>query len=415
MHKHAKHKRRGSVLIYATFGTFALAGISALAVDWGRVQLVRTELQAAADAAARYAASGLQNDIAGVSSANANAAAVVAQNKADGRAIAFNANTDCEIGVWNSSTRAFTPSKNLNIANAVRVTLRCDESRNTAVPMTFLSMFGRPHTNVSATSIAIVDFSAAAGGAGMGRYEYYIPATSNPWLSGMPAGSVANPENPAKNPDYAGANMIDDGVSKLWNIGNAVMDMTFNGRGNSDSQNTDISESNWSQWGDYASKKGSPIQAGSINVNPGSTISFDGVNGGANNSSSKVKYDGDGNTGWIVGNLKGAENGIANVNAPINSVIGVFLTDDRPNKGKAPTGLDFSTNAARNYTHLSPELKQPFFIGNGRNDAGEIQKIIIPEGATRLYIGTMDGYEWNNNVGGFMVTAHTTGRIITVK
>ncbi len=408
--------RRGATMVYAMFGTFALASFAALTVDWGRVQVVKTELQSAADAAARYAASGLQNDIGGTSAAYGNAAAVVAQNTADGRSINFDQANDVEIGVWNSTTRTFVATRNLNLANAVRVTLRCVKSRGSAVPMTFLGLLGKSSSDVSATSIAMADFSAAAGGAGMGRYEYFVPATSNPWLSGMPSGTKANAGNPANNPDYAGTNHIDDGISKLWNLGNAVLDLSFNGRGNgSDDSNVDVSQGNWSQWGDYSKKKGSPIEAGSIKVNPGSSINFDGVNGGANNSSGGTKYNGDGNTGWIISNFNGDENGIADVSMPINAVVGVFLNDDKPTKGSTPESLDFSSSTSRDFNTLAPELKQPFFIGDGRTSQGEIQQFVVPTGATRLYIGTMDGYEWNNNVGGFFVTAHATAKVVMVK
>lgn len=403
-------------MVYGTVGAFVLAGFAALAVDWGRIQLTKSELQSAADAAARYAAAGLQNDINGASAAYGNAAAVASQNKADGRTISFNQTEDVQLGLWTSATKTFTPTGNLNIANAVRVTMRCTTARGNPVPMSFLSIFGKKTADVSATSIATVDFSAALGGAGMGRYEYFIPATSNPWLAGMPAGSSANTGNPHSNPDYAGSDYTDDGLSKLWDVGSAILNLSFTGRGNgNDLLNLDVSQSNWSQWGNYSSKKGSPIQAGSIAVTPGSTITFDGVSGGANNSASSVKYTGDGNTADVQSNYKGAENGIADLKAPMNSVIGVFIGANKPNQGSTPDALDFSTAASRNYTSLAPELKQPFFIGDGRTSSGEVQRIVVPAGATRMYIGTMDAYEWNNNVGGFFVTAHASGKIVTVR
>lgn len=59
---------------------------------------------------------------------------------------------------------------------------------------------------------------------------------------------------------------------------------------------------------------------------------------------------------------------------------------------------------SRDFLTLSPQLKRVFFIGDGRTRRGDIQKFIVPSGATRLYIGIMDGYEWNNNNGKFDVT-----------
>jgi len=101
----------------------------------------------------------------------------------------------------------------------------------------------------------------------------------------------------------------------------------------------------------------------------------------------------------------GAENGIADLLAPIDSLIGVFLDSTQPDQGAAPDSLDFSTSTARDFASLSPLLKQPFFIGDGlRNDATTVQSFIVPAGATRLFLGTMDGFGWYNNTGSLGVT-----------
>ena len=105
-----------------------------------------------------------------------------------------------------------------------------------------------------------------------------------------------------------------------------------------------------------------------------------------------------------AGHSSGAENGIANVVAPIDSLIGVFLGPAQPDLTAAPGALDFSTPALRDFASLSPLLKQPFFIGDGlRNDFITTQYFVAPAGATRLYLGTMDGFGWFNNVGSLEV------------
>jgi hypothetical protein len=86
--------------------------------------------------------------------------------------------------------------------------------------------------------------------------------------------------------------------------------------------------------------------------------------------------------------------------APANSLVGVFLNDNVP-MGTPPTPLDFSTQKSRDYKKLYPQLKQVFFIGDGKTSENNRQKIFIPEGATRLFLGTTDGVEWNNNIGAF--------------
>ncbi|HRK31084.1 MAG TPA: pilus assembly protein [Tepidisphaeraceae bacterium] len=405
--------RSGATMIYMIVTLLALFAIISLGVDWGRVQVAQAQLQTTADAAARYAIVGLKNDNGSGSAAKANAASVVTQNKIDGVSGQIDTAQDVQIGIWNKDTKSFATTNNLDAANAVRVTLHRSTARNNPIPLTFAPLIGRNNASIRASSTAVMDFSlfgnAANSGAGHGTFKYFVPATSNPWLSGMPSGSVANAGNPAGNPDYAGSEFVDDGSGKSRNKGSS---------GSGSAGGSGASGGNWSTWGDYSAKKGSPIKAGNIPVLPGSTMTFDGVNGGANNSNSTTLYDGDGNTGWVIDNFGKSENGMSNIKAPINSVIAVFLTDTRPdqnNSSKNPPVLDFSSASSRNFTSLEPQIQQVFFIGNGRRDNGEVQRFKVPAGATRLFIGTMDGWEWNNNVGGFEVTAHLSGNIVTVQ
>jgi hypothetical protein len=117
----------------------------------------------------------------------------------------------------------------------------------------------------------------------------------------------------------------------------------------------------------------------------------------------------------------GAENGIAGLTAPIGSLIGVFLDDAQPGPSKPPTLPSpappgpppipetppvsfFDTPASRDYLSLAPDLKATFFIGDGLTSAGRKQHIIAPAGATRLFLGTMDGYGWYSNGGSFQIS-----------
>jgi hypothetical protein len=54
-------------------------------------------------------------------------------------------------------------------------------------------------------------------------------------------------------------------------------------------------------------------------------------------------------------------------------------------------------------------LQQSFFIGDGLTGTGvgSVQTFIAPEGATRLFLGSMDGGGWYNNVGSFKVVVET--------
>src|SRR5262249_49420709 len=101
---------------------------------------------------------------------------------------------------------------------------------------------------------------------------------------------------------------------------------------------------------------------------------------------------------WIGTNYNGAENHMSGLKAPMNCLIGIFLTSSTPS-GSAPASLDFTTSASRDFITLSPALRQPFFIGDGKTSAGVTQTFVVPTGATRLFLASMDEYQWSNNVG----------------
>jgi len=352
---------RGVAAIYSVVALGALMAMMSLAMDGAHIRLVKTELQTTADAAAMYAATGLKNQLNGKSGAIGNAKAVAAQNLSDGKALSVS-DSDVELGIWDTEERTFTSTANINLANAVRVTVRRNTANGNAKQMFFGSVMGKATYDVSASAIAMTINEAGV--------DFTVKATSNPWLSGMPDGSVANPKNPAKKPDY--------------------------------------------------SPQANPTLLSGIPLNEGTMLTFDGVNGGANNMPSSQKFDADGNTRSIANNKhspqKGSENGIADVRAPFNSLIGIFMDDDVPTKTAAPpVTLDFSTSGSRDFTQLMPALKQPFFIGDGRTSTGEVQSFAIPSGTKRLFIGTMDSYEWNNNVGAFTLAARIPGNVSLVK
>ncbi|MDX2038290.1 MAG: PEP-CTERM sorting domain-containing protein [Isosphaeraceae bacterium] len=105
---------------------------------------------------------------------------------------------------------------------------------------------------------------------------------------------------------------------------------------------------------------------------------------------------------------RGAANGISGYGMLANALIGVFLGPNRPDVLPNPAALDFRGAAARDYLELAPVLQQVFFIGDGFTSGGVAQKVVIPTGATRLFLGLADGIEWNNNGGSFRVTVDLT-------
>lgn len=123
----------------------------------------------------------------------------------------------------------------------------------------------------------------------------------------------------------------------------------------------------------------------------------------------------DGDVG--VDGATGAENGVAGIHAPYDALLGVFLDSNAPNGSPAPADLNFSGvgGIGLSFTSVSPGLKQVFFIGDGLTDrgSGTVQDFVAPAGATRLYLGSMDGFGWYNN-GGFQdVTINFTPAGVT--
>jgi len=198
---------------------------------------------------------------------------------------------------------------------------------------------------LTACLISILAPAASAGVA-----TVVVPGTSDPWLAGMPDGSTASLEDsaPAQSPvEVLGLNYAAGGV------------LTF-------------------------SVTGSVNYAGGVPTDPP-----------------------DGDTGYITPHATGAENGMSDVSAPVDALMGVFLGPAQPSLSPAPSTLDFSTAASQNYLTLSPLLQQVFFIGDGLTSTNVVQQIVIPVGATRFFLGSMDGYGWDNNSGSF--TASVTG------
>jgi hypothetical protein len=147
----------------------------------------------------------------------------------------------------------------------------------------------------------------------------------------------------------------------------------------------------------------SPALVTGIAINPGQSYYFSGTGLVGNDLVNGGLWGLEGDINNVLPHLSGAQNGIANLTSPLNSLIGIFLGPSQPDLGVAPSALDFTSTASRNYLTLSPVLQQPFFIGDGLTDSSILQQVIAPAGATRLYLGTSDTGHYNNR-GAFTVT-----------
>lgn len=356
-----KRPRRGVTLIYCLIIFVVVIGFVSLGADWGHVQLAKSEMETATVAAARYGAVGLQS---GSDAAIANALAAAASNTVDGTSVELDTTTDIQFGSWSSSQKKFTQvfGAAQDTATAIKISSARSLARGNAVGLTFARILGQDTCDVNATAIAVVTRGTST--------TLNVSANSNPYLAGEPAGTASNTGNPHNNPDYAGT------------AGNPQQ---------------------------------SPAAFSGVPITSGKAISFDEVSGGANNFPGGGLYTADGNLSYMVSTFAGSEHGMSALTAPINAVVGVFLTDALPDSTGAPSPLDFTSDSSRDFTTLTPQIKQVFFIGDGRRADGEVQQFIVPPGATRLFIGIQDGYEWNNNVGGYTIQAHNSPVVSLVR
>jgi len=93
-------------------------------------------------------------------------------------------------------------------------------------------------------------------------------------------------------------------------------------------------------------------------------------------------------------------NRIAGISGPGNMwLVGLFLGSTLPLS--APTSRSYSSLSASAYTDIL--LGQPFIIGDGLTGTGSgvFQTFLVPDGATRLYLGLVDGGSFQGSPGAY--------------
>jgi Flp pilus assembly protein TadG len=396
-------------VIYIVIAMTAFLGIVSLAVDLGRVETAKTELRRATDAGARAAIAVVSQ---GTSAAQNAAIAMAGKNKCDGSFVTLTA-SNVSVGVWNTRTRSFIAggtADNVTTFTAVQVYGYRTRANRNPIPLLFGQILGASTCDVKTVSVAaLVAVNQVT--------TQSIWATSNPWLSGEPAGTLASQPDPGYvnsdhewKQDIAGSTYTskDDtrqyDPSKLYSTDYA----------------TDEPYTNPYEFDLPAGWAGSVIQV-NITGGPGAkndpaernyyqadgTVDGGSISSYSDDAASNINapgYTGPGNVD-SASDATGSEHGMANIRTPINSVVGVFLNKNVPDdEGTPPPGLDFSTQTARDYNVLEPQTRQPFYVGSGQTSGGSQQSIVVPANATRLFFGTMDGHEWSNNSGYFVAT-----------
>ena len=146
-------------IVYVTLLLAALLAVASLAVDYGRVQLAKTQLQTATDAAAKWAAQSIR-DGHGAAVAMANDAA--GDNHVDGVALSFTS-SNVELGTWDADARVFSASANPP-HHAVKL------NAVATVPLMLGSVINKPAVTLHASAIATSESSA--GFVGLSRLEF---------------------------------------------------------------------------------------------------------------------------------------------------------------------------------------------------------------------------------------------------
>jgi Flp pilus assembly protein TadG len=380
------------------------------AVDLGRVQTAKTELRRAADAAAR---AGVANLAQGTSAVDNAAIDMAAKNRCDGSYVALTA-ANVAIGVWDSTKASSAAFSTSGTANNVNTYAAVQIKTSQKIPLLFGEILGAPTCTVNAVSTAaLVSVTAPV--------TDFVSAHGNPWLAGEPQGTLASQPDP-------GYDKPRPNNAHPWKYDIANPDAQ-------DTSSTTEGDPSKVESTDYTTDEpwGSPTK---FTVSPGAVIQIsvpldsdnaadnknylvggtpntyaDGSNSGRFNNYSDDGANPDMTQGTTT--TSGSEHGLSNIITPINSMVGVFMDQNGATYGAdsteeaetaVPPGLDFSTQTDRDYTSMEPQLNQTFYVGNGQTSTGVTQTIVVPNNAYALFLGTMDGHEWSNNVGGFNAT-----------
>lgn len=127
---------------------------------------------------------------------------------------------------------------------------------------------------------------------------------------------------------------------------------------------------------------------------PGKVLTFSNISGSIYFSGDYAPAftNGIGDGGYSSGTNISSYGGISGIrnDTAFGFLVGVFLTDLEPTD-PAPLALDFTNNTS--FEEISPLLKQTFFIGDGLtgSGSGNIQRFLVPNEATRLFLGFADG------------------------
>ena len=204
-----RHSRAGVAMVYCVVMMVIFLGFASFAVDFGRVQMAKTQLFRAADAAARAAVSQLGNGATATQNAAVN---LGVKNACDGIPVVIDPINDVDFGTWNPAARTFTvlTGSSRSGANAVRVWARRTTSRGNAVPLMFAQVIGSSSCDVNASSIACLIGSIPAS---MTGYNAII-LENNLWVASYDSSLSTAPTHATSG---SAAVMQSNGAVSGWN------------------------------------------------------------------------------------------------------------------------------------------------------------------------------------------------------
>ena len=427
-------RRHGVAIFYVIVVLIVMLGFCSFAVDLGRVQTAKTELRRAADAAAP----GIANLALGTSNVDSAAIAMAGNNKCDGSYVTITS-SNVSVGIWDSTKSSSTAFSTSGTANNKTTYKAVQVKISQAIPLLFGEILGMGHCTVNADSTAaLVSVTTPL--------TDFVSAHGNPWLAGQPAGKTGSVPDPGYNNPSNNDHPWKYDIANPAKIASEVTTAGGTGTYTPPTDSTKNVSTDYSTGEPYGSPVAFDVQPGSVlqisvPTNSSNVARTDGfLDGGtpstyANGSDSGTynEYSDDGaNPSMTQGTTttSGSEHGISNIITPIDSMVGVFMDQNgatygadstQENESSVPPGLDFSTQAARDYSSgttqgttaaaaemsggsIEPQLNQAFYVGDGQTSTNTTETIIVPNNAYAIFLGTMDGHEWSNNLGGFNAT-----------
>jgi len=94
--------------------------------------------------------------------------------------------------------------------------------------------------------------------------------------------------------------------------------------------------------------------------------------------------------------------GVSGYVGPAGSLVGVFLMPLNPALDTPPSTLAFTpSELGTDFLELHLDLRQIFFIGDGRTSSGVVQRFYAPSGPSQLWLGVADAFGFLGAPGAF--------------